>query len=170
MEIDFTGDMWYSKENRIFLIVCLLAVCSISGMAQYHPQYSQYMFNGLALNPAYAGSKDVLNLAAIYRTNHFTNNFEGTPVTQTFAGDFPLTNPNLAFGLTLFNDKINIINQSGAYFAYSYRVIAGEGKLSFGMQAGFDIIRENQSKISLFDLPDALFLLEPHSAFLPNIR
>jgi len=137
--------------------------------AQYHPQYSQYMFNGLALNPAYAGSKEVLNLAALYRSSQWGNSIEGAPATQTFAGDFPLRNPQLAIGLLVFNDKISIFRQTGAYFAYAFRVMAGEGKLSFGLQAGFDLHHQDFSGIKIRDPDDALFMGEVHNTFMPNV-
>jgi type IX secretion system PorP/SprF family membrane protein len=127
------------------------------------------MFNGLALNPAFAGSQEVLNLAALYRSSQWGNSMEGMPVTQTFAGDFPLRNPQLALGLLVFNDKISIFRQTGAYFAYAFRVKAGEGKLSFGLQAGFDLQHEDFSGIKIKDLNDELFKGEIHNSFMPNV-
>jgi len=161
--------MWCSRDSKLLIITCLLmagAVCR----AQYHPQYSQYMFNGLALNPAYAGSQEVLNLAALYRTSQLGNSIDGAPVTQTLAGDFPLRNPQLALGLLVFNDKISISRQTGAYFAYAFRVKAGEGKLSFGLQAGFDLQREdfNDGKLNIKDDGDPIFRREIHNTFMPN--
>ena len=151
--------MWCSKNSKI-LIILLLLLAGITCRAQYHPQYSQYMFNGLALNPAYAGSQEVLSLAALYRSSQWGNSIEGAPVTQTFSGDFPLRNPQLAFGLLVFNDKISIFRQTGAYLAYAFRVRAGKGKLSFGLQAGFDLQREDESDIHIIQRPDQLFSLE----------
>jgi len=157
--------MYYSRDKVFLIFFCLL---SVGAVAQYHPQYSQYMFNGLALNPAYAGSTEVLNIAAIYRSSQLKGNFEGAPVTQTFVGDFPLQNPNLAIGLTVFNDRINIIRQSGAYFAYCYRVRIGAGKLSFGMQAGFDLRHEDQTNIITLQPDDPMFNFDKNNTFMPN--
>ena len=161
--------MWCSKNSKILIILCLLTGVVFRVQAQYHPQYSQYMFNGLALNPAYAGSKDVLNLAVLYRNSQLGSSIEGAPVTQTFAGDFPLRNPQLALGLLVFNDKIGIFKQTGAYFAYAFRVKAGEGKLSFGLQAGFDLHREDESGIFTFEQGDPMFDFEIHKSFMPNV-
>jgi len=160
--------MWCSKDSKLLMIICLLMVGAIC-RAQYHPQYSQYMFNGLALNPAFAGSQEVLNLAALYRSSQWGKSVEGAPVTQTFAGDFPLRNPQLALGLMVFNDKISIFRQTGAYFAYAFRVKAGEGKLSFGLQAGFDLQREDFSNLNLKHPDDDLFMGEVHNTFMPNV-
>ena len=161
--------MWYSKEIRIFLIFCILPLCIIC-KAQYHPQNSQYMFNGLALNPAYAGSQEVLSLATFYRSSQWGKSFEGAPVTYTFSGDFPLRNPQLALGLLVYNDRISILRQTGTYFAYSFRVKTGEkGRLSFGLQAGFDLLREDQTDLFLVHKQDDLFHLEKHNTFMPNV-
>ena len=159
--------MWCLKDGKLMMIICLLTVCSVS-RAQYHPQYSQYMFNGLALNPAFAGSQEVLNLAMLYRSSQWGNSMEGAPVTQTFAGDFPLRNPQLALGLLVFNDKIGIFRQTGAYYAYAYRVRAGNGKLSFGLQAGFDLHHEDFGGINIKDTDDELFMGVKHNTFMPN--
>ena len=159
--------MWRSKNNKILIITFLLMIGAMC-RAQYHPQYSQYMFNGLALNPAYAGSQEVLNIATLCRNSQWGNSIEGAPVTYTFAGDFPLRNPQLALGLLIFDDIINISKQTGAYVAYSFHVRAGDGKLSFGMQAGFDVQRENQTRLILIQPDDPMFHLEKRSTFMPN--
>ncbi len=160
--------MWCSRNSKFLVVLCLL-MAGITCRAQYHPQYSQYMFNGLALNPAYAGSQEVLSLAAFYRTSQWGNSVDGAPSTQTFSGDFPLRNPQIALGLLVFNDKISVFRQTGAYVAYAFRVRAGEGKLSFGLQAGFDLQREDETGATLIQNPDPLFDLEMHNSFMPNV-
>ena len=159
--------MWCSRDSKYLMLIFFLMIGAVC-RAQYHPQYSQYMFNGLALNPAYAGSQEVLNLAALYRSSQWGKSIDGAPVTQTLAGDFPLRNPQLALGLMVFNDKISIYRQTGAYFAYAFRVRAGEGKLSFGLQAGFDLHHEDFSGVNIKDKDDDLFRGEQHNTFMPN--
>jgi len=76
----------------------------------------------------------------------------------------------LALGLLVFNDKISIFRQTGAYFAYAFRVQAGPGKLSFGMQGGFDVHREDATHVFLLDpRKDPLFEPEVHNTFMPNV-
>ncbi len=148
-------------------ILCLL-LAGTSCWAQYHPVFDQYMFNGLALNPAYAGSREVLSFAALYRTSQWQG-YEGAPVTQTLAGDFPLKNPQVALGLLVYNDKISIYRQTGVYATYAFRVKLGEGKLSFGLQAGFEQMREDESDLLLIQQGDPLFNYEIHKSFMPNV-
>jgi type IX secretion system PorP/SprF family membrane protein len=127
------------------------------------------MFNGLALNPAYAGSQEALSLATFYRTSQWGSSVNGAPSTQTFSGDFQLRNPQIALGLLVFNDQISIFKQTGAYVAYAFRVRAGAGRLSFGLQAGFDMQRENGAGITTIQNPDPLFDYEAHNTFMPNV-
>ena len=160
-------DMWCSGDRKLIFILCLL-LWGVACRAQYHPQYSQYMFSGLAINPAYAGSLEALNLVAIYRSSQWGKGMDGAPVTQTFAADFPLRAPQLGLGVTVFNDKAGYLGQSGAYFAYSFRVRAGEGKLSFGMQAGFDTHRLDMNMGNLVDQDDPLFT-NIQLSIMPNV-
>ena len=159
-------DMLYSRD-KIILIICLLAV-GATCRAQYHPTYSQYMFNGLALNPAYAGSNESLNVALIYKSSQWGNSVDGAPVTQTVVGDFPLDKPQTSVGMMIFTDKILSIRTSGAYFAYSYHVKTNIGKLYLGMQAGFDLQNEDQSGHKLENPNDHLFTSGKNNNFMPN--
>ena len=135
--------------------------------AQYHPIYSQYMFNGLAINPAYAGSSESLNIAAIHRNSQWGNSIANAPVTQTVAFDTQTKGPKVSLGMTVFSDKTSMVN-SGAYFAYSYRIAVNNGKLSFGIQAGFDLRHENQSRIRPEIPDDPMFNGGIHNNFMPN--
>ncbi len=155
------------SKDKILFTLCLLLLAGTICRAQYHPMYSQYMFNGQAINPAYAGSREVLSLAALYRSQW--QNIDGAPVTQTFTGDFPLRNPQLALGLLVFNDQISIYRQTGAYASYAFRIKTGEGKLSFGLQAGFDYMREDESRIVTLQPSDPMFDMEIHKSFMPNV-
>ena len=160
--------MLYSKDRIFLSVICMLIFFGATCTAQNHPVYSQYMFNGLALNPAYAGNKDALNIAALYRSSQLGKNIEGSPVTQTFAGDFPLQKQQLALGLMIFNDKAGALRNSGAYFAYAYRVKTEKGKLAFGMFAGFDIQHEDYTKIILVHQDDPLFDFDVNNSLMPN--
>ena len=158
--------MWCSK-NKILLTLCLLMTGIFCG-AQYRPQYSQYMFNGMALNPAYVGCREVLSLATLYRSSQWGKSVTGAPVTYTFSGDFPMKNPQLALGMLIFDDAISIFRQTGAYFAYAFHVKTAEGTLSLGLQAGFDLHREDASRIILIDDDDPMFATRLFRSFMPN--
>jgi len=162
--------MYYSKMiNRLILTILCLLASGFGSNAQYNPQYSQYMFNGLAINPAFAGSMEALNVSALYRGSQLGNSVKGAPVTQTLAGDFQLRNPQLAIGMMIFNDQIHTLRNTGAYFAYVFRVRVGEGKLSFGLQAGVEQQREANKNLILVHSDDPLFRSDVNKIFMLNV-
>jgi Bacteroidetes-specific putative membrane protein len=132
---------------------------------QYVPVYSQYMMNGLAINPAYAGSRDVLSLSLMSRWQWV--GFEGAPFTTTFSGNMPFKNKALAMGLIVMNEKIGIRNDLSCFGMYAYRLRTSNGFLSFGLKAGFEMIKENQSEITIQN-PDIVFNNSDAGYFLPN--
>lgn len=153
-------------RNKIFLTCCLLLFVTFC-KAQNNPVYDQYQYNGLAINPAFAGSRDVMNLAVLYRTQW--SKMPGSPVTQTLAGDFPMKNPQVALGLLLVNDKIGLYKQTGVYGDYAFRIKTRKGKLSLGLQAGFDYIREDETQLTVIESGDPMFNMEKHKLFMPNV-
>ena len=160
--------MLYSRD-KITLILFLLLTFSVTNKAQNRPIYSQYMFNGLAINPAYAGSNEAFNIVALYRNSQWDNSLEKAPITQAFSCDFPLNNPHSAIGFNMFNDNINISKQTGAYFAYAYRINKYGGKLSIGAQVGFELQNEEYTKIKTVQPNDFLFTYDINNFLMPNI-
>lgn len=102
------------------LLVLLGIVLAPAAYAQQAPQYSQYIFNELVINPAYAGSKGVLHANATYRTQW--TGLQGAPTSQTVSVNGPTSNKSLGWGLHLINDEIGAQSQTGAYGALSTRI------------------------------------------------
>ena len=103
-------------------------------MAQQEPMYSQYMFNMLQLNPAYAGNRAVDNVTLMYRKQWL--NVSGSPTTATVSWDSRQESTNVGYGLQVYNDKIGIENTTGFQGFYSYRIPFENSFLSFGLSAG----------------------------------
>lgn len=122
--------------NRVALASVVVAGLSVhQAQAQQESMYSQYMFNTLALNPAYAGSRDVLSMTALYRRQWI--GIEGAPTTQTFTADMPLNKERIGLGMQLFNDQIGAQRSTGAYASYAFRVkVSRRTTLALGLQAG----------------------------------
>src|SRR5262245_53368020 len=115
--------------------VLLALVLGVPALAQQDPQYSQYMFNLLAINPAYAGSADRMSLKAL--TRHQWVGFEGAPTTQTLTAHSPLLFESLCMGGTLMRDEYGPVTQYGFYVDMAYRVIMGnDARLAFGLKGG----------------------------------
>jgi type IX secretion system PorP/SprF family membrane protein len=116
------------------------------------------MFNGLVINPAYAGSQETFTASAIFRKQWVGIN--DAPQTQTFSAHSPLDKlryrkrpgSKVSLGLTLFNDRIAITNQTGLFVVYAYRLkLANNANLSMGIQAGLSQFRVKYSELSLND-------------------
>jgi len=119
--------------KKLFTTFIILITASVL-FAQQDALFSQYMFNKLAINPGYAGSREVLSADILYRYQWV--NIEGAPKTISASFHTPLSNPHLALGLNMFNDQIGPMSYTGAMATFAYRIIFPESKLSFGLQAG----------------------------------
>jgi|GWRWMinimDraft_5_1066013.scaffolds.fasta_scaffold08549_1 type IX secretion system PorP/SprF family membrane protein len=151
-----------SNSTRIrlllYAIVCLLATGKVS--AQQEVMYSQYMFNTLALNPAYAGSRDVLSLTALGR--YQWAGVPGAPNTYSFTLDMPIKNEKMGLGLVLYNDAIGVANNTGLNLAYAYRFKLGaKTTMSLGLQPTITNVSLALSKVTnLVALNDPIFELD----------
>lgn len=155
---------------KTWALTWLLAISSIYGCwSQQEAMFTQYMFNGLAINPAYAGSHQTLEFTALAREQW--TGLEGAPSTQTFTAHSPLKNRSIGLGLSIIHDKIGITSQFGVYGAYSYRIqFNNKGVLSMGLQAGFTQYQEDLTKLqgSIRDPNDPNFSQDQISKFMPN--
>lgn len=151
--------------SRCLTIVVLLAMTS--GMfAQQDPMYTQYMFNTLSINPAYAGSADVLSAVALHRSQWV--NFEGAPTTQTLTIHSPLKKENLSLGGSVVNDAHGPVKQTGIYADFSYRIFMGNNRLSFGLKAGANLFSANLLDLNPIVEDDQTFSANISSKALPN--
>lgn len=116
--------------------------------------YSQYMFNGLMLNPAYAAVYDYFNATISYRRQWV--NFPGAPSTALFSAHTGLENKNIGLGLLITNDRIGMHDETGVYGFYAFKIRLPEGALSMGLQAGFNRHVSDPSLLHL-ESPDPSF-------------
>ncbi len=115
--------------------------------AQQDAMYTQYMFNTLAINPAYAGSRNVLSVTGLFRSQWI--GIDGAPETQTLSFDTSIPGKRVGLGLQVFNDKIGITRTTGAYASYAYRIRMERGTLALGLQAGFAKYRADFTSVRL---------------------
>jgi type IX secretion system PorP/SprF family membrane protein len=116
----------------------LAALLALGGLAdataQQDPHYTQYMYNMNVINPAYAGSKENLSFALLYRKQWVE--IEDSPTTMTFSGSSPV-GKNVGLGLSVINDKIGPVEETNAYADFSYTLnLGGEHRLALGLKAG----------------------------------
>jgi len=118
------------------LILVLVTVVTQTLMAQQLPQFTQYMYNTISINPAYAGSRETLAVVGLHR-NQWAG-FPGAPTTQTLSVHSPLRNENVGLGFSLINDELGFENFVYMYGDFSYTIKLNEiSKLAFGIKAGF---------------------------------
>jgi type IX secretion system PorP/SprF family membrane protein len=122
-------------KKVILIMISLLSVPNLVS-AQQQPQFSHYMYNTVAVNPAYAGSRGALYAVAVNR-----NQWVGVtdaPRTSTISAHTPLRNNKMGLGLSIMSDQAGYENFTSFYVDYSYTIKTGEEHfLSLGMKAGF---------------------------------
>jgi len=118
--------------------------------AQQDAQFTQYMYNTITVNPAYAGSRGVLSIAALHRSQWI--GLDGAPTTQTFNIHSPV-GKKMGLGLSVVNDEIGNGTSQETYFdaSASYTInLSAESKLSFGIKAGGHLLNLDFSQLSGF--------------------
>ncbi|WP_179006687.1 PorP/SprF family type IX secretion system membrane protein [Winogradskyella forsetii] len=122
------------KLSKIISIVILFLSVS-TAFSQQLPQFTQYMFNTISINPAYAGSRETLSIVGLHRSQWV--GFDGGPETQTLSIHAPLRNENMGLGVSFINDQLGYENFSYLYADYSYTLkISEKTKLALGLKAG----------------------------------
>ena len=119
----------------IFLLLAILA------LSQQEPHYSQFMYNKLALNPGYAGSRDVVCFTGVYRNQWI--GLEGAPKTYLLSFDMPIMNKRVGIGLNVNRSTIGISERWTVEGNYVYRIPLGEGFLGMGIQASIRYVGNN---------------------------
>ncbi|MCX2742385.1 type IX secretion system membrane protein PorP/SprF [Mangrovivirga sp. M17] len=135
--------------KRVLIIFIFLNIAGWNIQAQQMPMYSQYMFNGAAINPAYAGSQDAFYASILWREQWV--GVEGAPSTQTLSIHSPLKNQKIAIGGLLYQDQIGVTTNRAIIPQLTYRIPSDNGIMSFGLQAGVINYDADYSEISSTD-------------------
>lgn len=156
-----------ARLGGTFCVLLLLPFMEAGrGFAQQDPQYSQYMFNQLAINPAYAGSKEALS-AAVFLRDQWTG-IDGAPKTETFTIHGPMRKKKVGLGFTVIGDQIGPKKSIGALASYAYRIKIRDGKLSFGLRFGIYQYIFNWSEINYKDQADIYNSQSQTSTLVPT--
>lgn len=154
--------------KKLFFIAAV-TLLTIKVYGQQEILLSQYMFNGLFLNPAYAGSHSFAEATALHRSQWV--GFDGAPRTQTFGIEGPITDKNMGIGLTVINDRIGDTRQTEIFANWSYHLLldpAGKTSLSFGIRAGFADYTAELTQTNVFDNGDPIFNQNVGNQFVPK--
>jgi type IX secretion system PorP/SprF family membrane protein len=138
-----------------------------AGFAQQDAQYTQYMYNTINVNPAYAGSRGVMSIFGLHRTQWV--GLDGAPVTNTASINTPINESNLGLGLSFVNDRIGPTNENTISADLSYSINTSETyKLSFGIKASANLFNLDVNKLNPADQGDPQFA-DLENKFTPNI-
>lgn len=155
------------KSLNLKLIIFILANCWI-GIAQQLPQFTQYMYNTISINPAYAGSRETLSAVALHRSQWV--GLDGGPTTQTVSVHSPLRNDRIGVGLSFINDELGYENFSYIYGDFSYTLPMGQkAKLAFGMKAGFTHYHIDQELLDDPTVVNDRFFDDVSNRWSPNV-
>lgn len=141
--------------KNLFITLFLLVASFWTIRGQQDAQYTQYMYNTVAVNPAYAGSRGVLSIAALHRSQWV--GLDGAPTTQTLNINSPISD-RVGLGLSIVNDEIGNGTNQDTYFdaVFSYTVpTSEEGKLSFGLKAGSHFLNIDFNRLRNYDPSNA---------------
>jgi type IX secretion system PorP/SprF family membrane protein len=152
-------------KTRILLFALMFT--GMLSYAQQDAQFTQYMYNTININPAYAGSRGALSMFALYRSQ-WVGFGDGAPVTSTVSVNTPLNESNLGLGVSLINDKIGPTTENVISADLSYSIQTSETwKLSFGVKATANLFDLDATKLTPSEAGDPS--LQNYSKFSPNI-
>lgn len=150
-------------------LILLFVISGFQLFAQQEAQFTQYMDNMQYYNPAYAGSREMLNLVALHRQQWA--GFSGAPISTSFSLNTPLKYESLGVGISVLNDHIGPVNATwiNGDFSYSLRFKKHKGKLSFGLKAGINLLSGDIYLLSKQDQSDPNLNISYNNKFEPNI-
>jgi len=133
--------------QKILLTIVFIITTTVSVMGQsYEPVYSQYWTNGLAINPAYAGSRECFSNIIMYRNQWM--GFDGAPITQTLSSHAPFKDEKNAVGLFLFHESIGVTDYFDIFANYAFRFKLGDGKIALGLRVGATYFQGDYSDVN----------------------
>lgn len=155
------------KSLNLKLIIFILA-SSWGSVAQQLPQFTQYMYNTISINPAYAGSRETLSVVALHRSQWV--GLDGGPTTQTVSVHTPLRNDRIGLGLSFINDELGYENFTYLYGDFSYTLPVGQkAKLAFGLKAGFTQYHIDQELLDDPTVVNDQFFDDVSNRWSPNV-
>ncbi|CAM1361384.1 Type IX secretion system membrane protein, PorP/SprF family [Tenacibaculum sediminilitoris] len=135
------------------LVMMVFMVVNYQAIAQQDPQLTQYMYNTVSFNPAYAGSNNGLDINLLHRSQWV--GLDGAPKTQAFSINTPIGGGNTALGLSAINDAIGPAEELYVTADFSHTLLLNNDvKLAFGLKGGIQSLRVDYTKLNTYDPTD----------------
>lgn len=153
-------------KNKLLILVLVL-LTSVS-YAQQDAQFTQYMYNTMAINPAYAGIREKMSIFALHRTQWVGLN--GAPVTNNLSLHTPINGGNMGLGFSILNDKIGPSDETDFGVNFSYNIQTSQTyKLAFGIKGSVNLLNIDFNKLTYFTAADKNFENNIDNKFSPNV-
>jgi len=151
------------KTSSLFIVLLgIMLLQNTSLQAQQESQYTQYLFNPVVINPAYAGYRRLISVFGLYR-NQWVG-IEGAPQTFNLSVDAPVGKSRVGLGLDFIDDKIGASDNISATVDFSYTLpVNRKTSLAFGVKAGFNYLNLDPTKLHIYD-PNVDLDLTNHTA------
>ena len=174
--VKYFGDI--HRMNKIKVLFCFFfftafisvqgqAISDATGISLGYPVYSQYLQNGLLINPAYAGTRGSLSAFLSYRMQWM--GISDAPVFQTASLNAPMKNDKVGLGIMAQFMKFGFTKSQSIYASYAYHIKLGKGKLSLGLKGGFDRSNTDYTGILTTTKNDPVFSSNDKPYLLPNV-
>jgi len=135
--------VFYSQR---ILIVVILEVVAYYSYAQQGPQFTQFMYNNLVINPAYAGAEEALSLTMVSRNQW--SGVENAPNTQSFSAHTLMKKKHVGLGFTIIRDQLGVHKNTNVLTNYAYHIkIRERSFLSMGLQAGVSNLKSDYASL-----------------------
>jgi len=151
-------------KKKLQIITGLLVLTVSVLQAQQYPVFTQYYFNELVINPAYAGNHVQFSATALFRNQWI--NLPGAPRTFSVRAHTSLLKRKIGVGLLVNHDEIGSYSNDHVYGMYSYMIRFRKATLAMGLQAGFNVVGADFSQLDLQNPDDASFA--PFRGLRPN--
>ena len=153
-------------RKLLLIAIIVLNVFFVNG--QQTPQFTQYMYNTISVNPGYAGSREALTIVGLYRSQWV--GFGGGPVTNTLSIHSPLRNEKIGIGFSYINDRLGYENFNYMYVDLSYNInITENTKLAFGVKGGFSYYNIDQGLFANEEVYNDPYFQEKLNRWTPNV-
>ena len=166
-----SGNFYHSPKTSFMKKITgtiLIIIMTFAAYGQQEAHFTQFVFNKLIYNPAYAGSKDVASMSVLARQQWI--GMEGAPSTQTFGFHTPLLNKKLGLGFSVIRDQIGVTSDMSVNLAYAYRIkFNKQNVLSVGLQSSFRNLQVDWNSTSPTQIGDGAIPNGTPSTFKADI-
>lgn len=164
-----TIKLYRMRKVYPIIVAALMILVFGSSYGQQDAQYTQYMYNTISVNPAYAGSRGVLSIVGLHRSQWV--GLDGAPRTQTLTLNTPIgSNNRVGLGFSVVNDEIGPTDETYLNLDFSYTIPTSDhGKLSFGLKGGVHLLNVDFNKLTRYNANDFLFESNVDNKLSPNV-